>query len=96
MKCFLATLIFVCFGLIGYTQSTFPLPKNIQGQKNNLSTGSAARNYLTNPAAGCNSKQSTQVGAGSKIESSIISIFPALRLWLLPGNFPNPFSRDDD
>ncbi len=93
MKSIPATLMFICFGFIGYAQSTFPLPK-VQGQKNPLVT---SKNFLTAPGIGCSSKTNTQNHSqGLKPDVSVISIIPTLRLWLLPANFPNPFVKEDD
>jgi hypothetical protein len=96
MKIFLATLIFTCFGLIGYAQSSFPLPK-IQGQKNPLSSGASGKNYLGVPGTGGSSKSCQHnVSQSYRPDISVISIIPTLKLWLLPANFPNPFIKDDD
>ena len=97
MKCLIATLMLCCIAIVGYTQSTFPSPRNIQSHKSNLPAGASNKNYLTNYGVNCGSKTSTQSNANNyKPDISVISIIPTLRLWLLPVNLPNPFMRDED
>ena len=97
MKCFIATLMLCCFAIVGYTQTTYPSPRSIQSHKSNLPAGASYKNYQTNYGVNCGSKSGAQSNANNyKPDVSVISIIPTLRLWLLPGNFPNPFVKDED
>ena len=91
MKIFLTTLIFCCFGVIGYAQSTFPLPKNnVQGHKNHPAG-------TTNKVSGCTkTPPAPNNSIGLRPDVSVISIIPTLKLWLLNVNLPNPFVKDED
>ncbi len=97
MKCFLITMIFFSISVIAYSQTTIPLPKSLQGYKNNLPVPSTFKNYIITPGTGNNSKNTVQNNMPCyKSDMSVISIIPTLKLWLLQNNIPNPFMKDDD
>ncbi len=96
MKIFFLTSILICLTVIGYAQSSFPMPKN-QGQKNIFAPGASSKNAPSVPGTGSASRSCHHnVSQNYRPDISVISIIPTIKLWLLPGNFPNPFVKDDD
>ena len=97
MKCFLITIVFICFAVVAYSQSMFPAPKNSAAFKDNNASCSGSKNSALNQYGTGNPSKNT---AGSNIthknEGSVISVMPALKLWLLPVNMPNPFIKEED
>ena len=90
-------MIFFCFTVIVYAQSTFPYPKGIQCYKNNLPPLLSSKNYLTNQGTGNNSKVSAFNNIPCyKPDMSVITVMPTLKFWVLPVNIPNPFMKDED
>jgi hypothetical protein len=96
MKCFIITMIFFCFTVIVYSQSTFPYPKGIQQYKNNLPPLWSSKNYITNVGTGNSSKSINQNNIPCyKPDMSVIAVMPTLKFWVLPVNIPNPFMKEE-
>ncbi len=90
MKTLFFTLLFVCCGVIGFAQ-TSPAAKTVEQAKNEQPTCSTAQRSVQGRKAAI--PNSLQLNRSS---ISIISIIPTLKLWLLPANFPNPFTKVED
>jgi len=90
MRTFFFTLFFFCCGVIGFAQ-TVPTVKAVDQTKNDQpSCNNSLRNVQERKATIPNTT------ASYRPSISIISIIPTLKLWLLPANFPNPFTKVED
>ena len=97
MKCFLITMLFFGFAIVAYSQTTYPLPKGLQGYKYFQNPPASSKSYIINSDFGGSSKNPTAISIPcQRPDMSIISIIPTLRLWMLPVNIPNPFMKDEN
>ncbi|HSN59705.1 MAG TPA: hypothetical protein VLR49_02130 [Ferruginibacter sp.] len=97
MKGFLITIVFFCIAIVAYSQSTYPLPKGLQGYKGNFSSPLTSKQYLLNPATGNSSKITPAVSIPCyRPDMSLVCIIPTLKLWVLPASIPNPFMKEED
>ena len=95
MKCFLITIVFTCFAVVAYSQSMFATPKSSAAYKDN--NAPCSKNSVSNQyGTGNPSKNAAGSNVTHKTEGSVISVIPALKLWLLPVNMPNPFIKEED
>lgn len=95
MKSFLITLLFFSIAVVAYSQTSFP--GRGQCYKSPFSNNATTKTSSVLPVTGHQSKSSTTANAASyKNDGPVISVIPALKLWLLPGAMPNPFVKDED
>ncbi len=95
MKSFLITLLFFSIAVVAYSQTSFP--GRGQCYKSPFSNNATSKAGSALPVTGQQTKNNTTTNAASyKNDGPVISVIPALRLWLLPGVMLNPFVIDED
>jgi uncharacterized protein YlxW (UPF0749 family) len=90
MRTLFFTLLFLSFGVVGFAQNGSTTKSADQSKADQPSCSTSLRSVQE--------KKSTLPHTTSSNRSaiSIISIIPAIKLWLLPANFPNPFTKTED
>ena len=96
MKCFLITILFFIIAVVAYSQTSLPGRPN-QCYKSNFSNSTYCKVFGAAPVTGHQSKNFAPPNFTSyRNDASLISIIPALKLWLLPASMPNPFMKEED
>ncbi len=96
MKSFLITLLFFSIAVVAYSQTSLP-DRGSQGYKSCFNNAAYAKSFTTPSSNGQQSKNSSAVSLASyRNDAPVISVMPALKLWLLPAALPNPFMKEED
>ncbi len=90
MRAIFFTLLFLSFGVLGFSQNG-PTTKSIEQSKIDQPSCSTSLRSLQEKKV-----MLPHTSTSNRSAISIISIIPALKLWLLPANFPNPFTKTED
>ncbi|MBC7866158.1 MAG: hypothetical protein H7X88_01375 [Gloeobacteraceae cyanobacterium ES-bin-316] len=94
MKCFLITMLFFFCSVLAYSQTN--LQQQRSGQTKSNTPAQSQTNRSASPAAGISKNEPQNTGSSSAAGVTVISPVPALILWKLPVNLPNPFMKEND